>query len=154
LSLNAIVERRIEGLKAPQSANVLGQAVVDFDAPTRRPVRVSFEATERALALRRTGGPPIIRSEMARALGRVLAHEIGHVLLGPPYHDQAGLMRTEFRTDELAAQDRAPFRLMCSRIARLRNRLRVLTGAPRLEQPDPWMELEHLETCLPGQAVQ
>src|SRR5258706_7970489 len=46
LSLNAIIEQRIEGPGAPQSATVLGKAVVEYDAPTRRPVRVSFEATE------------------------------------------------------------------------------------------------------------
>ena len=81
----------------------------------------------------------------ARALGRVLAHEIGHVLLSAPYHDEAGLMRAVFRPDELAGPDRAPFRLTCGGIGRLRSRVRMLTGIEH-EPIDP-------KTCIPGHAV-
>ena len=65
--------------------------------------------------------------ELARALGRVLAHEIGHVLLGALYHDRAGLMRAAFRPDELAEPNGAPFHLTRNSVDRLRSRLPALT---------------------------
>jgi len=123
--LEAIVERQIEG------ATILGRAVVRLDAPAAQPIRVSFDATEHLLALRTTQ-PSFGRSErereLARALGRVLAHEIGHVLLAAPNHDGAGLMRAAFRANELAAPEGAPFRLSCDGAGRLKSRIRVMTG--------------------------
>jgi hypothetical protein len=90
---------------------------------------VSFDATEDVLALRTTNQALIVRDhELARALGRVLAHEIGHVLLGAPFHDEAGLMRGVFRSNELAEPNRAPFRLTRSDVGRLRSRIPALTG--------------------------
>ena len=126
-SLEAILARRIEKPDLPNGAAVLGRAVVGLAEPSTGPIRVSFEATEALLALRTT-----IRMvhdhELARALGRVLAHEIGHLLLSVPYHDETGLMRAVYRADELAAPSRAPFRLTCKGVDRLRSRIRVLTG--------------------------
>jgi hypothetical protein len=83
--------------------------------------------------------------ELARALGRVLAHEIGHVLLGARNHDQTGLMRVSFLPDELAAADRAPFRLTCLDVGRLRSRIGILTGIE--QQP------ADRETCRSGRIV-
>jgi hypothetical protein len=104
---------------------VLGQVSAGVDAPDRQPILVSVDATERVLALR-LNSPFSLRSELSRALGRVLAHEIGHVLLGPPYHDDEGLMRPAFRPNELADPDRAPFRLTCAAVNRLRHRIRLM----------------------------
>jgi hypothetical protein len=150
LSLEAILERRIrEEPNDPIWTPVLGRAFVNLTAPDRRPIRVSFEATEKVLALRTTNRVSfdgiVHDREMGRALGRVLAHEIGHVLLGAPNHDEAGLMRVSFRPDELAAPDRAPFRLTCIGIGRLRARIRTLTGIER--------EPTDRETCLSGRTV-
>ena len=149
LSLEAILEPRIgEEPNEPKWTPILGRAFVNLEAPARRPIRVSFEATEELLGLRtsRASIVGIVHDrELARALGRVLAHEIGHVLLGAPNHDEAGLMRVGFRPDELAAPDRAPFRLACTGVGRLRSRIRMLTG---IEQ-----EPTGRETCLPGRAV-
>ena len=149
LSLEAIVERRIEGPELPDQATVLGQVFLQLDAPTRHPIRVSFDATESLLVLRtsrRASTAPIVPNrEMARALGRVLAHEIGHVLLGPPYHDETGLMRAVFRSDDLADPDRAPFRLTCAGVGRLRGRLRSMIGDPRFAPGRNWTGTEHLE---------
>jgi len=150
LSLEVILERRIidePGL--PKWATVLGLASLKRNAPSARPIRVSLDATESVLALRTTSrtstGRIVFDHDLGRALGRVLAHEIGHLLLGAPYHDDVGLMREVFRPDELAALDRAPFRLTCNDVARLRGRIGLLTGTDH-ELIDP-------ETCLRGRAV-
>jgi hypothetical protein len=52
----------------------------------------------------------------------VLAHEVGHVILGAPFHRPAGLMRAQFSADELAAPDRRPFALTGVDVARLQSR--------------------------------
>jgi hypothetical protein len=136
VSLHASLERQFERHLRMKWPAVLGRVDLNPDAPTWRPIRVSFDATEHVLALRTTARPAmagiVLDPELARALGRVLAHEIGHVLLGPPYHHPAGLMRASFRPDELGEPDRTPFRLTCSGVDRLRGRLRALRGDPQL----------------------
>jgi len=150
LSLEAILERRIidePGL--PKWATVLGLASVKRNAPSTRPIRVSLDATESVLALRpvsRTSSGRIVHDhDLGRALGRVLAHEIGHSLLGAPYHDDVGLMRAMFRPDDLAGPDRTAFRLTCIEVGRLRGRLGFLIGTEQ-EPVDP-------ATCIQGRAV-
>jgi hypothetical protein len=150
ISLEAILERRIidePGL--PKWAPVLGLASVKRNGPSARPIRVSLDATESVLALRKvsrtSAGWIVDDHDLGRALGRVLAHEIGHLLLGAPYHDEVGLMRAVFRPDELGEPNRAPFRLTCSGVARLRGRIGLLTGTEH-ELIDP-------ETCLHGRTV-
>jgi hypothetical protein len=150
LSLEVILERRIidePGL--PKWAPVLGLASVKRNGPSARPIRVSLDATESVLSLRKfsrtSAGWIVDDHDLGRALGRVLAHEIGHSLLGAPFHDDVGLMRAVFRPDELAAPDRTPFRLTCIGVGRLRGRIGLLTGTEH-EPIDP-------ETCLHGRAV-
>ena len=147
LSLEVILERRIiDAPGLPQWATVMGLTSVKRNAPSARPIRVSLDATERVLASSRTSiGRIVYDQDLGRALGRVLAHEIGHSLLGAPYHDDVGLMRAVFRPNELAEQDRAPFRLTCNGVARLRGRIGLLTGTEH-EPIDP-------ETCLHGRSV-
>ena len=170
VSLDATVQRHFGRLQRMEGPAVLGLAFVTPDALTWQPIRVSFDATERALALRPqriaslTG--IVLDRDLARALGRVLAHEIGHVLLGPPYHEPEGLMRAAFRADELAEPDRTPFRLTCRGVERVRRRLRALTGDPRTEHHDDSTTLD-LEgsretrsessvgaSCIPVQSAQ
>ena len=150
LALEVILERRvIDAPGLPKWATVLGLASLKQNAPNARPIRVSLDATESVLALRRvsrtSAGWIVPDHDLGRALGRVLAHEIGHLLLGAPYHDEVGLMRAVFRPDELGEPDRAPFRLTCIGVGRLRGRIGVLTGTG----PEPIDS----ETCLPGRAV-
>jgi hypothetical protein len=124
-ALEAIVER-------PPISNwvaVLGHTSFGLDPP-RKPIRVSFDQTERVLASRAASWPWNVHDrKMARALGRVLAHEIGHVLLAVPSHDRVGLMRASFDPAELADPNPAPFRLTCNAVGRLRSRAQVLTRA-------------------------
>jgi hypothetical protein len=100
---------------------------VPKDAVGAGPIRVSFDATERMLLRRSASGPFVGDRDMGRALGRVLAHEIGHVLLAVRQHDRAGLMRAVFTPAELAAPDRDSFRLTTDDLGRLRSRIQVMT---------------------------
>jgi hypothetical protein len=60
---------------------------------------------------------------VARALGRVLAHEVGHFLLAFPAHTPDGLMRSGFDGRELAYVDRRRFALSPQLLPRLRHQL-------------------------------
>ena len=128
VSLDASLVRQFENLKRMQWPTVLGRVTVTPDAPNWHPIRLSFDATRSMLAIRPTSRTSVtgivLDQELARALGRVLAHEIGHVLLGR-YHDQAGLMRAIFRPGELSEADRAPFSLTCGDLSRLRFGIRA-----------------------------
>jgi hypothetical protein len=135
--VDATLERRLERFRRSDWPAVLGLVVSDPDMPVVRPIHVSFDAIESALSNRpRTGrrpDPAIVRdSELARALGRVLAHEIGHVLIGVAGHARAGLMRPFFGAEELADPDSRPFRLTCDGAERIRRRLRTMTRDTRL----------------------
>lgn len=61
-------------------------------------------------------------------LGRVIAHEIGHLLLGPQAHSKDGLMRPFWSRDEIARDNRLDWRFSGREIDRMRERL-----AARLE---------------------
>ena len=56
---------------------------------------------------------------VGRALGRVLAHELGHYLLGLREHSPDGLMQPLFRTDLLISRDRRIFELPQRLVPRL-----------------------------------
>jgi hypothetical protein len=138
VSLDVRVERRAEERRQTESPTVLGHVVMKPPLPAWRPIHLSLNATERVLAERMGERPSagiVLDRELARALGRVLAHEIGHVLLDVSDHDRTGLMRAAFRGDFLADPDRRPFRLACSGVDRLGKRLRELTGEPQAAVP-------------------
>jgi len=68
--------------------------------------------------------PPAVADQvMGRALGRVLAHELGHYLLRSKVHQRRGLMRAVFTGSDLAAWDHARFALDASMLPRLRANL-------------------------------
>ena len=52
---------------------------------------------------------PMIDDLTGRALGRVLAHEVGHYLLASRSHARQGLMRPSYRRHELAGWNRDGF---------------------------------------------
>jgi hypothetical protein len=71
--------------------------------------------------------PSAVRDELVgRALGRVLAHEIGHYLLAWRAHTSEGLMRADFREDLLVDPDRRAFQISPAMIPRLNARLAQL----------------------------
>jgi len=64
--------------------------------------------------------PPGLRDQfLARALGRVIAHELGHILLQSVEHD-VGIMRPVQAGRDLVSPDRATFSLSAPDLARLR----------------------------------
>jgi hypothetical protein len=128
-SVEVVIDRRSDGPANPDQA-VLGRAFVPKDAVGAGPIRVSFNATERMLMRRHASGPFVAERDMGRALGRVLAHEIGHVLLAVRNHDHEGLMRAVFSPAELGSPDRQSFRLSRDGLGRLRSRIEVMTAGP------------------------
>jgi hypothetical protein len=133
LALEVRIEQRPEESVRRGAATVLGQTSVPVNAPNAPPIHVWYGAVQHMLALRTASQlsqmPLVHNREMARALGRVLAHEIGHLLLGAPYHDRTGLMRLTFPADELVELSRARFLLSSNSIPRLRSRLCLLQAA-------------------------
>jgi hypothetical protein len=71
----------------------LGFAVIDPDTHGAKMATVFHDQVERVA--RRTG---VARNEL---LGRALAHEVGHLLLGVRGHSRTGLMRAVWTDDEL-----------------------------------------------------
>ena len=68
--------------------------------------------------------PPPMRDRLVgQALGRVVAHELGHVLLALPAHDRSGLMRPTFLQSDLIAGNRDRLRLSKTYLRRLEQRL-------------------------------
>ena len=83
----------VEALGAQGDEPPLGFAVVDPDTHAGKMATV-FHDQVQAVA-RRTG---VARSEL---LGRALAHEVGHLLLGVRGHSRSGIMRAVWTDDEL-----------------------------------------------------
>jgi hypothetical protein len=134
------VERRLRDVSRFEWARVLGRTALVADTDGWRPIRVSFEAVANMLAgeTRRRGSTLGVVPDLSlgRALGRVLAHEIGHVLISAD-HDRRGLMRAMLPDDQLGRPDRLPFRLTCETADQLRGRHYLLNGGvPVVAQAD------------------
>lgn len=102
--------------------------VVDEDAVAARLAGVKLN--NRPLA---DWPPSVFDQMMTRALGRVLAHEIGHYLLRSKAHQASGLMRAAFSGDDLAAWARTRFVLDSGTLPRLRAnlaRIQLLNDPP------------------------
>ena len=73
--------------------------------------------------------PSAVQAELVgRALGRVLAHEMGHYLLAWRAHTAGGLMRAEFNAEALVDPDRSSFTVPGNLLPRLRARLAQLSA--------------------------
>ena len=108
---------------------VLGGTWMTPSGIDRAPIRIDRDATEqliRSLAVeelsRRLGRSDIDSRDVGRALGRVLAHEIGHVLLGTSQHQRRGLMRSTFSAGDLVDPQPRTYDLSSEEVERLRER--------------------------------
>lgn len=138
--------RNLEACAPPQASFVVlisgeaapgGRASMDELGSTRvipgvidhAPICVDQETTERVLAIltpeqltRALSRPWVSSPDIGRALGRVLAHELGHVLLAAREHPRQGLMRSSFALEDLVGARREPFTLSTPEVDRLRER--------------------------------
>jgi hypothetical protein len=128
---DVIVARHQRGAVLNRSEVVLGITTIDRSGVVCGPIRIWLDTIESLFQQGHINA--LLRDrEMATALGRVLAHELGHALLGvPTYHDRAGLMRAAFDVDDLARLDRRRFQLTDGTVGRLRARIEQLTDAQR-----------------------
>ena len=130
LSLDVFVERTPLPKKYTGAPAVLGHTTIASGSALQAPLLISFDAVIALLDSQRGANPLLHDYSIAVALGRVVAHEIGHVLLGAPaYHDEEGLMRTTFFPEDLARPERSRFRLTHRSVARLRSRIAVIAEA-------------------------
>ena len=137
LHLHVIVGGHAPGTVLDGSPAVLGTATVMGAGRANGPIRISSEAIEWLLVHRPETVPALHDQEFGLALGRVLAHEIGHVLLGTPtYHDSRGLMRARIPIHELGRFDRGGLRLTADSARRLRDQISHVTETPAVEGSD------------------
>ncbi len=128
LALVTLIVARV----APPSTSSGALGWIGFSEGASVPViYVSLPATHSHLQTVSTSGvfmvqlPEVLRERMlARAIGRVAAHELGHYLLASRQHTVSGLMRSEFAARELVDNGRLPFQLGRDERLRLATRMR------------------------------
>ena len=115
---------------APGRSERLGAIPFDHENVPATTLTIQVGAVEAIIARTRWGGrpfdqwPPAWRDTLVgRALGRVLAHEIGHYLLASRVHTAEGLMRASFDGDELLRPGRGGFAVAARDLPRLQSRL-------------------------------
>jgi hypothetical protein len=96
----------------------LGWIVFDDERAPQQEIYLSYQnATTLMAAARPVVGVvdqmPILQREilLARAMGRALAHELGHYLLASKVHTRRGLLQASRTAAELFATDRGGFRI-------------------------------------------
>jgi hypothetical protein len=126
LTVVAATPSAAERLRAPGAL-----AAIEFDAgglPRPRIAIYSRDVSDfiehvRVLGASDAQWPRAMREGiLGRAVGRVLAHEIGHFVLGTRGHAAHGLMRAEQAADDLVAPTRGGLGLAAADVARLRRR--------------------------------
>ena len=148
-SFDVLIERHSS--RASETRAVLGSTHVQLALPDRVPILIDYDATETTLASLTVGEltgalgrQQIGRDEMGRALGRVAAHEIGHVLLALPNHQRQGLMRESFQAIDMVVPVRFQYTLSPMEIARLRHRSNwIVANRNRAGSPDVKDELPY-----------
>ena len=97
---------------------------------TRAVVRLMSESTWAGRRL--SGWPPAVRVQfMTRALGRSIAHEMGHYLLRSKTHTERGLMRSQLTADDIMSSGASGHRLDAGQLATLSQRMIELARANR-----------------------
>jgi len=118
LPADTVVLRVAVGTAPPGSSIALGEIGFDVDGMPGHLVTVFVDRVLRLLAEARVSGVPMAawppsfqRRVLARAIGRVIAHEIGHFVLRMRGHSRSGLMRVSLTAGDLADPGRLPFQL-------------------------------------------
>lgn len=93
----------------------LGSALIDLDA--HGGVLITIEPQRIAVVAAQAGVDP------STVLGRAMAHELGHMLLGTPAHASAGLMRALWSQGELRADRAADWRFSPAEVSAMRHGL-------------------------------
>lgn len=132
-TFDVVVEYQPSPVENALRSSVLGSTHLAPGAIDRVGIFVDYDETQHLLEtlspsrlIPLVGHPDIGPADMGRALGRVLAHEIGHVLLDAPRHQPWGLMRRAFTPDDLAARQRWAYTLSKKEVERLASREREL----------------------------
>jgi hypothetical protein len=132
-TFDVLVEYQASPVENASGSSVLGSTHLAPAAIDRARIFVDYDETEHLLEslsasrlIPLVGHPDIGPADIGRALGRVLAHEIGHVLLDAPRHQPWGLMRRSFAPDDLAARQRWSYTLSKKEVERLASRERDL----------------------------
>ena len=101
----------------PGGALALGWIVFADSAPLQQ-IYVSYESAQQLLAespgvVGPIGNMPLLEREtlLARAMGRALAHEMGHYLLSSKAHTLTGLMRARISSADFFGNDNRRFEL-------------------------------------------
>jgi len=105
---------------------VLGDTRLPVPPGEYVPIRLDREAIEDVLRVvtfdqvaQLTGHASVRTPDVGRALGRVLAHELGHALMATRGHQPSGLMRSSFTGNEMLARTRDSYGLSPAEVARL-----------------------------------
>jgi hypothetical protein len=129
---------------APRRSERLGAILFDHENAPATTLTIEVGAVEAIIARTGWGGrpfdqwPPAWRDTLVgRALGRVLAHEIGHYLLASRAHAADGLMRARFDGDELLRPGRGGFVVAARDLPRLQSRLAGLGRGSALAENTP-----------------
>lgn len=101
----------------------------------------------------RSDVPEVDRATFARALGRVLAHELGHLLLRLDQHRDGGLMRSSFSHRSLIARGRRAFRLSSADLVAIRDAIERQSRDARAPPPKRQRPIE-LTDEIGGPALQ
>jgi hypothetical protein len=114
----------------PRDAAAESLGWIDFvDGQPSRTITISRHAAaqlrDRAVLAGRAlnAWPPAVQERfMVRALGRAVAHEVGHYLLASKAHEPTGLMRARFGTTDLMDRSPKTFALSPADLLRLEQR--------------------------------
>jgi hypothetical protein len=127
--------------RQPDEASGLGWIQFVNNQPSQR-ITVSMAAAEQLMASSSWSGtplttlPPSVRRQfVVRALGRTIAHEMGHYLMRSKEHGRRGLMRDHFTADEIMAMQYLKDRLEGDDLKRLSGRLNEYAAAMAGSRP-------------------